>query len=384
MPIHRDRPDSLPPPPPQSAVCLNCGTPLTGPYCHRCGQEDTAALPTFAMLVADLWENFVAVDRKLLRTVGMLLFQPGAATAEHLSGKRSATVSPYKIYFWTTALLVFVFYRGFFIEDKNLLAAVPQDSAPAQQRASGKTASKPSTRAADTVFRVEIDETESSQSTDGEQRAKPSGTTESRPVRSVTDFLDRPVSLFGVEIDPAKLPPSVPEYEAAQEKLADTQRDSPLRRFLSVKWIRLRDNPADFLRNLIYGSLPNILLIAAPSWAAFFLPFFRTPRRKFVEHLVFSLHAHTVGIWLILIGLVATGMHRWVPVTPEADPDIVLGTLVLASCVHMFLAARRVYRLSPWALLARGGCLNLLYVFLAIFAILIGLTLTFLWNLIGL
>jgi len=383
MPIHHDRSDSLPPPL-QSAVCLNCGTPLNGPYCHRCGQEDTQPLPTFAMLVGDLWENFVAVDRKLLRTIGMLLFQPGAATAEHLSGKRSATVSPYKIYFWTTALLVFVFYRGFFIEDKNLLAAVPQDSAPARQRASGKTASKPSTRAADTVFRVEFDETESAQSTAGKLPAKPSGTTESRPARSVSDFLERPVSIFGEQIDPAKLPPTVPEYEAAQEKLADTQRDTPLRRFLSVKWIRLRDNPADFLRNLIYGSLPNILLIAAPTWAVLFLPFFRTPRRRFVEHLVFSLHAHTVGIWLILIGLVAAGMHRWMPAAPEVDLDSLLIALTLVGSVHMFLAARRVYRLSPWALLARGGCLNVLYVFLAIFAILIGLTLTFLWNLIGL
>ncbi len=384
MPIHHDRPDSLPPPPPQTAVCLNCGTPLNGPYCHRCGQEDTAALPTFAMLVADLWENFVAVDRKLLRTIGMLLFQPGAATAEHLSGRRSATVSPYKIYFWTTALLVFVFYRGFFIEDKNLLATIPDDSPPAKRAAEPKTVRGEPREALVGPIRIELDNTPSGKPSTAVKAPPEAAVTQPAAIRNVADLLDRPVTFFGERIDPAKLPPSVPEYEAAQGQLAETQRDTPLRRFLSVKWIRLRDNPADFLRNLIYGSLPNILLIAAPTWAVLFLPFFRTPRRRFVEHLVFSLHAHTVGIWLILIGLVAAGMHRWMPAAPEVDLDSLLIALTLVGSVHMFLAARRVYSLSPWALLARGGCLNVLYAFLAVFAILIGLTLTFLWNLIGL
>ena len=341
-------------------------------------------MPTFAMLVGELWENFVAVDRKLLRTIRMLLLQPGAATAEHLSGKRAATVSPYKIFFWTTALLVFVLNFGFFIEDKSILESVSDNPTTEQSKSAKPNTDRPGNPSRDSsvVFRVNTakNATSEKQPTIAGQTRK-----NTRPPNfSLADFFDRPVTVLGVSINPANLPRSVPEYEAAQQKRPLEKRDAPLRHFLSIKWIRLRDEPADFVRNLIYGSVPNILLITAPSWAACFLPFFRKPRRRFVEHLVFSLHSHTVGIWLVLCGLLVEGMHQWVKAAPQADPDTVFAVIALTGAVHTFLAAKKVYGLSPWALLMRGGCLNLLYVALALFAILIGMTFTLLWNLIGL
>ncbi|MFM7320447.1 MAG: DUF3667 domain-containing protein [Armatimonadota bacterium] len=336
--------------------CLNCDAPLEGHWCHACGQEDTPAVPTFGMLCADLWENVVSVDRKLLRTVFLLLFRPGAATVEHLAGRRTRTVSPYKIYFWTTALLVTVAFQGFYIEDKDLLEGT--ESTPAR-----------GTTAPPTV------------SIGAKQGSDPKGDPEK--VR-VVDLLDRPVTLLGTSLDPKRIPSTVPEYEAAQARLPEARRDAPLRRFVTVKWIRLRASPADFLRNLIYGSLPNILLLAAPLWAVAMLPLFRKPRRRYVEHLVFSLHTHTVAVWMALgaVGLGALG--RWFRGAPEFDPSLLFAGAWTLHAFHTFLAARRTYAEAWPGLVLKGGCLVGCHVVLVAIAVTVGLLLTLGANLLGL
>lgn len=83
---------------PELHPCLNCGTPLQGVYCHRCGQKDqNRRLPLKALLhdvMHDLWH----VDHKILESLWLLLRRPGLLAEEYLAGRRVRHVPPFRLY----------------------------------------------------------------------------------------------------------------------------------------------------------------------------------------------------------------------------------------------------------------------------------------------
>ena len=100
--------------PGEAGACRNCGTPLGGPYCARCGQRDAPADPTFAELAGEAWDAFVSLDGKVATTLRVLLTRPGELTVQYLAGRRSRFVTPLRLYL-TCSL-------GFFL----LQAALPE------------------------------------------------------------------------------------------------------------------------------------------------------------------------------------------------------------------------------------------------------------------
>ena len=83
---------------PWSAACLNCGAPLEGPYCSRCGQRALPPHPTTRELVGDSYAALVGWDGKLVATIRLLLFSPGELTRVLLAGQRKKYVSPVRLY----------------------------------------------------------------------------------------------------------------------------------------------------------------------------------------------------------------------------------------------------------------------------------------------
>lgn len=71
---------------PQTSACLNCGTDLAGRWCSQCGQRVAALRPSLPELLHDATHELSHLDGKIIRTVGLLLFKPGALTVEFLEG----------------------------------------------------------------------------------------------------------------------------------------------------------------------------------------------------------------------------------------------------------------------------------------------------------
>ena len=46
-----------------SAMCLNCGTELKGPFCYFCGQPDRNFMRFFPVLLRDFMEDLLDLDR---------------------------------------------------------------------------------------------------------------------------------------------------------------------------------------------------------------------------------------------------------------------------------------------------------------------------------
>lgn len=85
-------------------TCRNCGSPVVGAYCHRCGQHTAEHNHGLWQFVLEFCEEFVRLDSKFLRTIRPLLFRPGYLTQEWRAGKRVRYISPLKLYITLSAL----------------------------------------------------------------------------------------------------------------------------------------------------------------------------------------------------------------------------------------------------------------------------------------
>jgi hypothetical protein len=91
---------------PQARECANCSARLHGRFCQDCGQKATGV----HLGLHDVWHEalheFAHVDGKILLTLKLLLFHPGALTQEFLRGRRARYVAPLRLYL-TCSLLFF-------------------------------------------------------------------------------------------------------------------------------------------------------------------------------------------------------------------------------------------------------------------------------------
>jgi Protein of unknown function (DUF3667) len=87
-----------------AARCLNCGEPLNGPFCSKCGQRAIPAYPTLRELVGDAWQELSGYDGRVVRTFRHLMLRPGALTLEVLEGHRARYVSPVRLYLVASVL----------------------------------------------------------------------------------------------------------------------------------------------------------------------------------------------------------------------------------------------------------------------------------------
>lgn len=79
------------------SICLNCGTPLLGPHCHRCGQHAHVHRSLTAFF-HDLAHGVFHLEGKLWRTIPLLVWRPGELTRRYIEGQRASFVSPIALF----------------------------------------------------------------------------------------------------------------------------------------------------------------------------------------------------------------------------------------------------------------------------------------------
>jgi hypothetical protein len=89
---------------PSHGICLNCGTTLTGPYCHACGQPGHIHR-SLAAIWHDLAHGVLHFEGKIWRTLPMLAFRPGELTRRYVHGERARFVSPLALFLFSVFLM---------------------------------------------------------------------------------------------------------------------------------------------------------------------------------------------------------------------------------------------------------------------------------------
>ena len=80
--------------------CLNCGSPLTGPYCSKCGQKAHIHRSLRAFM-GDFIAGIMNFEGKFWRTLPMLAWRPGEMTRRYIEGERARFISPVALYLFT-------------------------------------------------------------------------------------------------------------------------------------------------------------------------------------------------------------------------------------------------------------------------------------------
>jgi hypothetical protein len=80
--------------------CLNCGTRLSGPYCHACGQKAHVHRSVRAFF-QDFVQGLFNFEGKIWRTLPMLAWCPGIMTRRYIAGERARFISPVALYLFT-------------------------------------------------------------------------------------------------------------------------------------------------------------------------------------------------------------------------------------------------------------------------------------------
>lgn len=92
----------------KSDACLNCNTPLRPEdnYCPNCGQENNIRKIPVHHLAIEVFEDFFHFDTKLWNTIKASFTRPGKITLDYLNGKRVSYVPPVKFYVFVS----FIFF----------------------------------------------------------------------------------------------------------------------------------------------------------------------------------------------------------------------------------------------------------------------------------
>ena len=85
-------------------LCLNCGTRLTGAYCHACGQSGEVHRSVGA-IGHEIAHGVFHFEGKVWRTVPLLVLHPGTLTRRYIMGERARFVSPLALFLFTVFLL---------------------------------------------------------------------------------------------------------------------------------------------------------------------------------------------------------------------------------------------------------------------------------------
>ncbi|SDE49395.1 DUF3667 domain-containing protein [Kordiimonas lacus] len=92
------------------SLCSNCNAPLTGPFCHICGQKDDDLKRPIWTLIREILDDVISTDSRLFKTLILLVLVPGGLTRAFRDGRRARFVPPLRLYL-VISILFFVILK---------------------------------------------------------------------------------------------------------------------------------------------------------------------------------------------------------------------------------------------------------------------------------
>lgn len=313
-----------------STECMNCGTPLQGPFCHYCGQPDKNLVRFFPVLLRELLEDFLDLDSRFMRTVKPLLFLPGKLTRDYLDGKRFRYVPPLRLYLFSSIAFFFV-------------AAVAAES-EIVIKTDGGGIQVTSNSESDADARAELDEAIERMDPGVAQEVEQAFEEAEREIKSelgrgeddeIISFDGKP---WDRETNPVDIP-WMPDW--VNNWINDEIEDSPRKRK------EIANNP-NLIKDKVFEVLPVVMFILLPLVALLFKFWYLFARKYYVEHLIFALHNHSFIFVVILLSIATEAVANWLEPTATESTEpwaVAVITVLLAWIpVYLLISLKRVYR----------------------------------------
>jgi len=305
--------------------CENCGAPLTGQYCGKCGQPAVDYRRSFRHVVADVLDSFLNWDSKFFTTIALLIVKPWRLTNEFLAGKRVRYVNPLRLYL--LASILFFFAVNFGAKDLRLQPGKLSPKDRQELKADLKDQDLPPAARGKLEALLRESPSPSSSSSIAPSPAtnvpSPSPPPETdMQKREYGKIGDRPFVMF----DEAKSTTPFERWIEAQAKEKMGEHGTKMGLFIAT----------------LFSNLPYMMLCCIPLFALVLKILYIRRHVFYIDHLIYALHIHTFFyIGIMLIALATIGLNRLIP-GPIAGWIIAL--LWIAFVVQIFLSIRRVYR----------------------------------------
>jgi hypothetical protein len=276
--------------------CPNCYRPEPGDYCPQCGQKQAERRTSVKQLIKEFLDDQFGVNRRLPKTLKLLLFKPGYLTSEYFDGRVQQYIPPIRLY-----LLTSLIFFALFLTTDSANVSVQRERSEFQQELQSDTSLQRRVRTGrgrGPMIGVQLDPADTA------------------------NWLEQPdVNLLGIERFNRAAEQRIKEFAVYGEE-EGTRR---------------------FIRSII-AEMPKVFFMLLPLYAFLLWIFFRKQRKYYVEHFIMGLHLHAFGfLALMILPLLDI---PFLPAWGKTISDFISPFVLLWVVVYIFFALRRVYRQS--------------------------------------
>lgn len=396
-------------------ICPNCGMHIQGfNYCPNCGQINSHRQIHLIELLKDLMGDYFTFDSKFFKSLWPLISRPGFLTQEYLSGRHASYILPLRLYIFATFLFFLIisltsnidpygtnnpdlqvnadtltsflqkYSHTISISTRERLA-FDLDRQYSMLKKSPKEirSSIPDTLKSyllkyqpalnDTLAELYADQlfsdfeyhprnTSSATSENERKRMAQFLTKIGLDENTTNDFINR--ILLKYNFSKARYSNSNQIIMLSFDEADSTQFAMNLQERANHLFSQGERGWAIFWNELI-RQIPKAMFFLLPVFALFLKLFYYRQKIFYINHLIFSLHVHSVLFIYLLIPAFITNV--WA-----------VGISMFAIWMHTYLSFRNVYR-QGWILtFFKINTLLFLYIFILLFALL-GLSLFTIW-----
>ena len=376
--------------------CANCGVVLLGEHCYACGQPTKGLVRHFSSIIGDFMDSVFELDSRILRTLGPLLFKPGALSLEYFEGRRVRYVSPVRLFVFLSLFAFFAAQLRFdfaFNEPPVAVTAQPGEAA-------GTAADDEAQPTDETPDELKLD---ADGSVEGRQVASMRAATTVAEVERLRDEALAELSAarakgtgipgvdLGVEIGMDVASEAV--RKEAQRRIAEIDKAvaagepvpvsasasadakdtlsfngepwHPVDNPLVIDWLgptgnawvnaqvgraegnieRIKKDP-NLLQSAFLSMVPTTLFILLPLFAVLLKIMYVFKKRLYMEHLIVALHSHSFLCGSLLMVVILDALSGWTSAWAWLSRP--LGWLEIALIcwmpIYLLLMQKRVYR----------------------------------------
>jgi uncharacterized protein DUF3667 len=388
--------------------CENCGAPLTGEFCAKCGQHAIDYRRSIFRVLLDAADSFLNWDTKFLHTINQLLIHPWQLTNDFNAGRRARYVHPLRLYL-IASIVFFLVARAVNWDSDGPIQLTAQDRtelvASLSKMIEPNSPLTPEQRAQVELARVKLAEAQGALTADeraevkkafkayiksevrktlsAEERARMATAMARIPKIPDSDKHARPpvvplppdLAIPAPPTDQPSVPPLIvvptPKTPSHFSVGPPGQKKSPFALWLEkqVKEKIGEDGArAKLFMETLRSNIPAMMLCCIPLFAFILKILYIRKGRFYVEHLVYALHIHTfLYVTVIITSLAVMGADRTMP----ALAGWIRGVMACAIVVQIFLSIRRVYKQGWFMTMVKflfGGLIYCVILILAVAA----------------
>ena len=283
---------------PSSKICSNCQAEVAGlSYCPQCGQKSDTHILAFREFLAEIADGLFNMDSRLWRTLTPLITRPGKLTNEFTHSRRMHYLPPFRLYLILSLLFFLVPYdRSFFSEESFNDELNPEVAATLQENLG-------------TEIAAEIEAELNNQQETG-----------------------------------------ITAEENCQ--LDGLLSNGSLKALVLNACLKLENDPQAFLDGMA-DTFPVLLIISIPLVALLMQLLYVFSSRRYIEHVVFLLHAHSFFFLISITMAFISLLGLYYPMLTKSM-NIVRVITAWYVPISMLLAMKRVYGGSKLAIFSKA------------------------------